>query len=305
MRSRGRTDAAERRLRTALGDRPVAGGLSVSLLAEPLPWASAASAQESTDASPPGEEGSLLTSWPPAVRGGVFDPRRHGAIALAGLAVLGALAAGVVAWRARPSATRVPRPIHVAGSAAGTSSPGANKAGTNKAGTNTAGTVTTGPGTAGPGTTGSSGPSVLVIDVEGDVRKPGLRRLPAGSRVADALAAAGGIKPGTAPAGLNLARKLVDGEQVVVSGERPSGAQQLPAGAAAAASAAATADQPLDLNAATVGDLDTLSGLGPVLAQRIITWRDAHGGFSSVDQLREIEGIGDRKFASLRAQVTV
>lgn len=136
-------------------------------------------------------------------------------------------------------------------------------------------------------------PALLVVDVAGDVRRPGLVRLPPGSRVADALAAAGGVRPGASTAGLNLARVVKDGEQVVVGG--------------VAATAAADAATPglVNLNTATADDLDALPGVGPVLAERIVAWRDAHGPFATVEQLREVSGIGERKFASLRDLVTV
>lgn len=134
----------------------------------------------------------------------------------------------------------------------------------------------------------SATPALLVVDVAGDVRKPGLVRVPAGSRVADALAAAGGVRPGATPTGLNLARKVVDGEQLVVG----------------RAAAAATSSL-LDLNVATADQLDALPGIGPVLADRIVEWRTTHGPFASVDQLREVSGIGGRKFESLRELVTV
>jgi competence protein ComEA len=138
----------------------------------------------------------------------------------------------------------------------------------------------------------------IVVDVSGKVRRPGIHRLPAGSRVVDALNAAGGVRPGTDISGLNRARFLVDGEQVVVGAAAPapgSGAGGAPVGAAAAGPVA-----PVSLNSATVEQLDTLPGVGPVLAQHIVDYRMQHGGFRSVDELREVNGIGDRRFADLR-----
>ncbi|MGW3241753.1 ComEA family DNA-binding protein [Streptomyces sp. NPDC001070] len=137
---------------------------------------------------------------------------------------------------------------------------------------------------------------VLVVDIAGKVRRPGLRRLPAGSRVADALAAAGGALPGTDTSALNLARLLADGEQIVVG--RPAG----PPSAAIPGAAAATG--PLSLSAATAEQLDALPGVGPVLARHIIDYRTRHGGFTSVEQLRDVNGIGDRRFSDLKSLVT-
>lgn len=137
----------------------------------------------------------------------------------------------------------------------------------------------------------------VVVDVAGRVRRPGLVTLPAGSRVADALRAAGGALPGTDLTSLNLARKVVDGEQIVVGG---------PGVAAAPPSAGSPGpSNPIDLNTATVADLDQLPGVGPVLAQRIVDWRTTHGGFTSVSQLRQVTGIGDSKYADLQPLVRV
>ena len=145
---------------------------------------------------------------------------------------------------------------------------------------------------------GTPGPEI-VVDVGGKVREPGIHRLPAGSRVVDALRAAGGVRPGTNTDGLNRARFLVDGEQVIVGGPAP--AQAPGAGGAAVGGAAGAAPAaPVSLNTATVDQLDTLPGVGPVLAQHILDYRTQHGGFRSVDELREVNGIGDRRFADLR-----
>lgn len=157
------------------------------------------------------------------------------------------------------------------------------------------------PGSAGPAVSGgvpnTAGPAgaEIVVDVGGKVREPGIQRLPAGSRVADALKAAGGVRPGTNTDTLNRARFLVDGEQVIVGGPSapaPGTGGSAPGGGPAAA--------PVSLNTATVDQLDTLPGVGPVLAQHIVDYRTQHGGFRSVDELREVNGIGDRRFADLR-----
>lgn len=133
--------------------------------------------------------------------------------------------------------------------------------------------------------------ATIVVDVGGRVRHPGLVTLPVGSRVADAIAAAGGaLRPADVET-IDLAAKVADGELVLVG---------VP-GAAAGSGAAAG---PLNLNTATVEQLDALPGVGPVLAQRIVDYREAHGGFGSVEDLQHVPGIGARKFADLKSLVT-
>ncbi|MGW7314251.1 helix-hairpin-helix domain-containing protein [Streptomyces sp. NPDC054865] len=148
-----------------------------------------------------------------------------------------------------------------------------------------------------PGPVAAAGPGGrIVVDVGGKVRDPGVRRLPAGSRVEDALAAAGGVRPGADTTGLNRARILVDGEQVLV-GTPP---QPPPVGGAPGAGAGAV---PLSLASATVEQLDGLPGVGPVLARHIVDFRTARGGFRAVEELRQVNGIGERRFADLRPLV--
>ncbi len=147
----------------------------------------------------------------------------------------------------------------------------------------------------------ASSAAVVVVQVIGQVRRPGLVRLGPGARVADALAAAGGLVRGGGSGGLNLARPVVDGEQIVVS---PRTAPAPTAGVTGTAGASADAVV-VDLNLATAGDLDSLPGVGPVMAGRILEWRTAHGRFASVDQLREISGIGARTFARLKPHVRI
>lgn len=133
-------------------------------------------------------------------------------------------------------------------------------------------------------------PTLLVVDVVGPVVHPGIVRVPAGSRIVDVIRAAGGLRTG-ATAGTNLARLVADGEQVVIG--------------AVEAQSSATGSNLVDLNTAGVAELDALPRVGPVLAQRIIDWRDSHGRFSSVDELREIAGIGSSVFADLAKRVRV
>ncbi|MCU7824852.1 ComEA family DNA-binding protein [Kitasatospora sp. DSM 101779] len=139
---------------------------------------------------------------------------------------------------------------------------------------------------------GAPAPTV-VVDVAGKVQHPGLRTLPTGSRVADALRAAGGALPGTDTDSLNLARVLSDGEQILVG---------LPVGQGAPGT---TTGGLVSLNRATAEQLDTLPGVGPTLAQRILQYRQAHGPFRSVDQLRQVPGIGQRKFDDIKGLLTL
>ncbi|MEU9010832.1 ComEA family DNA-binding protein [Streptomyces sp. NPDC048479] len=148
-----------------------------------------------------------------------------------------------------------------------------------------------------PSDTGPGGR--IVVDVSGKVRRPGVHQLPAGSRVTDALRAAGGVRAGTDLSGLNRARVLMDGEQVVVGGPAPPGPPATGLGTGPRTGGAQAAG-PVSLNTATVEQLDTLPGVGPVLAQHIVDYRTRHGGFRSVDELREVNGIGDRRFADLQ-----
>ncbi|QXJ25051.1 ComEA family DNA-binding protein [Actinomadura graeca] len=156
--------------------------------------------------------------------------------------------------------------------------------------------------------------SGVVVHVLGKVRRPGVITLPSGSRVAEAIKAAGGVRPGAGTGALNLARKVVDGEQIPVGirpppgGGPPSPAGAFPSGAAPPGTAppgGAAGATPLDLNTATVAQLDQLPGVGPVLAQRILDYRTQNGGFRSVEQLQEVTGIGARRFADLKPMVRV
>ncbi|MGW4461449.1 ComEA family DNA-binding protein [Micromonospora sp. NPDC004704] len=226
--------------------------------------------------SPPGDN--------PAPSGlggpGAFDPGRRGVRALAVVAALVVLGAAGWAWQARPQA----EPVDVVATA----------------GADEPTSASVGPG---PGPTASAGAEVVVA-VAGKVRRPGLVRLPTGARVADALTAAGGALPGVDVALLNLARKVTDGELILVGVTAPPGVAAGPAGPGQPADPAAGGGK-VNLNTATLAQLDTLPGVGPVLAQRILDHRDQRGGFRTVGDLRQVSGIGDARYEQLKELVTV
>ena len=138
----------------------------------------------------------------------------------------------------------------------------------------------------------------VVVDVAGKVRRPGVVTLPSGARVVDAIRKAGGAKPKVDLSGLNLARVLTDGEQVLV-GTAAGG------GTGAASAPGAPAGGLVSLNTASPEQLDGLPGVGPVTAQKIISWRESNGSFSAVDELLEVDGIGEKTLAELVPHVTL
>lgn len=155
-----------------------------------------------------------------------------------------------------------------------------------------------------PGTIGR----LLVVHVVGEVGAPGVVRVPEGSRVVDVIRAAGGALASADLERVNLARAVVDGEQVHVPapGEQIlAGANGAGAGAGAPAASGGSAPALINLNSADLAQLDTLPGVGPVLAQRILDWRAQHGRFTSVDELGEVSGIGDTLLAQLTPKVSV
>lgn len=158
--------------------------------------------------------------------------------------------------------------------------------------------------TAPPVTTGPTPATAthLVISVVGKVATPGLVTVQPGARVADAITAAGGARRGADLTALNLARRLADGEQIYVGIPAPPAARRA---ATAPAAAGAANPAPLNINTATADQLDTLPGVGAVTAQKILDWRAEHGRFRNVGQLRDVDGIGDSKFADLKDLVTV
>ncbi len=158
-----------------------------------------------------------------------------------------------------------------------------------------------GVGTAATATTSPTG--TVVVDVTGKVRRPGIVELPVGSRVDDALKAAGGARPAVRTNTLNLARLLVDGEQIVVGVKIPSVNVGLPPAVTGTATSAAITS--VDLNTASQDQLETLPGIGPVTAAAILQWRTENGSFTSVDQLLDVSGIGDITLANIKAYVHV
>jgi competence protein ComEA len=134
---------------------------------------------------------------------------------------------------------------------------------------------------------------MLVVDVAGAVRRPGLYRLPQGARIADAVARAGGLSRKADRNLVNLAAPLADGEQVLV-------AQRGGGGVAGGSAGAGPSSAPVDLNSATAEQIDALPGIGPVTAQKIIDYRQQHGPFTSLDDLDAISGIGPARIENLK-----
>jgi competence protein ComEA len=254
-------------------------------------------------------------------------------MAVLGLLLVLAVAAGVfgvrVAW-ARSSSRPEPVPAAVTparGTATGLptgllarSVPAAfapSAAGGVGAGGAVTGAPSVAPAPGAPGATGATATGVVVVHVVGAVVRSGVVRLALGSRVLDAVTAAGGPAPGADLPQLNLARVVVDGEQIHVprKGETLSpagvpgavgaGAAVGPGTAGGGVGAAGANAVPVDLNSADAATLDTLPGVGPVLAQRILDWRTEHGRFSSVDELGEVSGIGDKLLAQIGPKVRV
>lgn len=189
-----------------------------------------------------------------------------------------------------------------------------------------------------PNTMAPATPSSIRVHIIGRVNDPGVHEIPANGRIIDAIDAAGGMASGAHPGSLNMAQPVCDGCQILIpaSGNgkviAPSGVQGgggspggqpapsgAPGGSGALAGAAAApgvvngaatqgapaSGEQVDLNTATVEQLQTIDGVGPVMAERIFTWRQEHGRFTSVDELQEIDGIGPKKFAKLKDRVRV
>jgi competence protein ComEA len=195
-----------------------------------------------------------------AAQAPALDPGRPGLRVLLAVGALALAVAAFFAWRSQPTPTPLPPPRPISPSTA-------------------------------------SATAKVTVHVVGKIRKPGVYLLPSGARVADAVRAAGGAARGASTGSLNLARRLIDGEQIVVGAPAGSAAPGSPVTDPAAAV--------LDLNSATTDQLEQLPGVGEVLAARITEFRDRHGGFSSVEQLREVSGIGPRKYEEIKPKVRV
>ncbi|MBF6361795.1 helix-hairpin-helix domain-containing protein [Nocardia farcinica] len=243
---------------------------------------------------------------PERFRGARVDPGRRGAVTLVLVGVLAVLVTAFVLTRAQPVTHPVPPLASVRTT---TAPPGVPVSGAARTQAAAPGSV---PVPETPSATGE-----LVVSVVGLVHRGGLVRLPAGARVADALAAAGGPRDGADLTGLNLAQRVQDGDQILVGaaaatgdGPRLGSATISAGGAGGAAGTAAGAPLPgtagkIDLNTATEAQLDALPGVGPVTARAILAWRTANGRFTAVDQLAEVDGIGPARLARLRELVTV
>ena len=258
-------------------------------------WAPAGLAPELPDDGRhrrPGPPKPAILTVPVALRGVRARPRRLAVLGVLVLLVVVAAVFGVrVAW-ARSSA----KPSPIAAAAHGPPSGLVAR------------TVPAAFGTSGAARSPTATGGVLVVHVVGQVRRPGVVRLPSGSRVLDAVSAAGGAMPSADLNHLNLARVLVDGEQIVV----PKPGENLPvasgpqgAGTAGQGAGGGSAGALVDLNTADLAALDSLPGVGPVLSQRILDWRTAHGRFSSVDELGEVSGIGVKLLAQIGPRVRV
>jgi competence protein ComEA len=204
-----------------------------------------------------------------------LDPGRRGARSLWIAGLLAALLLAGWTWLDRPRVEPVDAP--------GTSTPTA---------TDTAPRATPSVGEV------ADTASTVVVSVVGLVARPGLVTLPSGSRVADAIEAAGGLLPEADPAAVNLAAVLADGQQIAVSA--PGATTSAPGPGAGTPQGG-----PVNLNIATAADLDALPGIGPVLAQRIVSYRDQQGRFTSVEQLDDVPGIGPSIYDQLKPLVTV
>jgi competence protein ComEA len=207
--------------------------------------------------------------------------------ALAAVAAVVVLVAALWAWRSRPRVDPVAEPP---------AAPTVRTAAADRAAEAASGN--------GAGTGPHPSAAEVVVAVAGKVRHPGLVRLPSGSRVADALEAAGGASAGVDVAMLNPARKVIDGELIAVGVTPPPATGPAAAGRTGPAGGSA-AVSPINLNAATLADLDSLPGVGPVLAQRILDARAAQGGFRTVSDLRKVDGIGDARYEQLKDMVVV
>jgi competence protein ComEA len=213
------------------------------------------------------------------------------------LAVVGFLGWRLLAPPPTPPEMRLPYVSTTAGASAAASGAGSGGSGPSDD-----------PGSA-PATTGAGDGAEVVVHVAGAVTTPGVQHLPAGARVVDAVEAAGGAAPDADQSRINLAAPLEDGQQVYVPrlGELGGGAGAAgPGGGSGGGAAGGAGDEAVvNLNTATVDQLDALPGIGPAIAQAVVDYRDRNGPFASVDQLLEVRGIGEAKLEDLRERVTV
>jgi competence protein ComEA len=220
--------------------------------------------------------------WPDGRAGRLrFDPGTPGVRVLALAGVLAAVLAGLWLWWSRPRPRPAPAPVV---------RPAAQP-------------VPAAPAASAPSPSPTGNP--LVVDVAGKVRHPGVVTVPPGARVIDAINQAGGTRPGAKTDTLNLARHVVDGEQILVGVTASPSAPTPPGNVPGLPGASAVPGTPIDLNTATATQLDQLPGVGPVLAQRIVDYRTQHNGFRSVEELRQVSGIGEAKYADLKNLVRV
>jgi competence protein ComEA len=255
---------------------------------------------------------------PAAFVGARWQPGRA---ALVGVVIVVTLAAAVfglrVAWAQSAGGGTViapgggsragPTGVSAGAVPVGVTGSGASASGGSASATSPAASSSAVPSSLGANGAAGAGAVVVVVHVVGRVRHPGVRQLPMGSRVADAVAAAGGAAPQADLSALNLARVLVDGEQVRVPavGEALAPAPSGPGGGGSGGGSAGGTGAKVSLNTADIAGLDSLPGVGPVLAGRIIDWRTAHGRFTSVDELGEVSGIGEKLLAQLTPLVSL
>jgi competence protein ComEA len=241
---------------------------------------------------------------PDSLRTARLTPGRR---AVVGLLVL-ILVIGAVLGVRLALASAAARPVAVSTAGSGPAASGAPVASAPSSTASAAAAAAAGASAAAPTASADPTASALIVYVVGRVRHPGVVTLVAGARVQDALRAAGGALPGSDLVGINLAQLLSDGEQVVVArpgqGSNVNGGSTGGGGAPGGASSGGSGGSvQVSLNSGDVTALDSLPGVGPVLAQRILDWRAAHGHFSSIDELDEVSGIGDKLMAEIRPHV--